>query len=250
MTALKRAYTKIEKGYIQLSNRWIERRWNAFMGVTTELLRLPEGRDCLVKRSPEFHLEMGGRSIAAQDLGDISWADGSDSHGATVVLSLSGPGVALQLETVLLHHCPGMIRTLTVTNTSGSPTSVTRAAVDVLPLDPGAYGEGASSAPLFTVQSGDDTVHYTAIQGRSDLFLLGAYRKARFVLFDPNPAYCAAVWEGSALIPPGKSWRAPSTTLYWRRGVQETAIHTELEPFHRAWEARKAGQAGLHPSRN
>lgn len=220
------------------------------MGTTTELLRLPERRDCLARKSPEFHLEMDGRSIAAQDLGDIGWTDTSDSHGAAVVLSLSGPGIALQLETVLLHRCPGMIRTLTVMNTSGTPATVTRAAVDVLPLDPTEYGPRANASPQFTAQSQGDSIHYAAIRGDSDLFLLGAYRKARFVLFDPNPAYCAAVWEGSALIPPGKSWRAPSTTLYWCRSIQETAIHAELQTFHRAWEARKAAEGGLHPSRN
>ena len=247
---MERAHAKIEKGCIQLANRWLERRWNAFMGTTTELLRLPERRDCLAQKSPEFHLEIDARSLAAQDLGDIGWTDTTDGHGAGVVLSLSGPGIAIQLETVLLHRCPGMIRTLTVMNTSGAPATVTRAAVDVLPLDPTEYGARAASAPQFTAQSQGDSIHYTAIRGDSDRFLLGAYRKARFVLFDPNPAYCAAVWEGSALIPPGKSWRAPSTTLYWCRGLQETAIHPELQAFHRAWEARKAAEGGLHPSRN
>lgn len=220
------------------------------MGTTTEVLRLPERRDCLAQKSPEFHLELDGRSIAAQDLGDIGWTDTSDGHGAAVGLALSGPGVSIQLETVLLHCCPGMIRTLTVTNNSGSPATVTRAAVDVLPLDPAEYGTRAASSPRFTAQSRGDSIHYAAIQGDANLILLGAYRKARFVLFDPNPAYCAAVWEGSALIPPGKSWRAPSMTLYWCRGIQETVIHTELQAFHRAWEARKAAEGGLHPSRN
>jgi len=247
---LERAHARIEKGWIQLANHWLERRWNAFMGTTTELLRLPERRDCLAQKSPEFHLEMDGRALAAQDLGDIGWTDTSDRHGAAVVLSLSGPGITIQLETVLLHRCPGMVRTLTVTNTSGTAATVTRAAVDVLPLEPAEYGRRASSSPHFAVQSQGENIHYTAIRGDSDLFLLGAYRKARFVLFDPNPAYCAAVWEGSALIPPGKSWRTPSTTLYWCRGIQERAIQTELQAFHQAWEARKAAESDLHPSRN
>lgn len=247
---MERAHAKIEKGSIQLTNPWLERRWNAFMGTTTELLRLPERRDCLARKSPEFHLELDGRAIAAQDLGDIGWADTSDGHGAAVVLSLSGPGIMLQLETVLLHRCPGMIRTLTVMNTSGTAATATRVAVDVLPLDSSEYGGRATSSPHFTAQTQGESIHYTAIRGTSDLLLLGAYRKARFVLFDPNPAYCAAVWEGSALIPPGKSWRAPSTLLYWCRGIQEAAINAELQAFHRAWEARKAAEGDLHPSRN
>jgi hypothetical protein len=248
--ALQRAQATIEKGFIQLANPWLERRWNAFMGTTTELLWLPERRDCLAQKSPEFHLEMDGRVMAAQDLGDVGWTDTSDGHAAAVVLSLSGPGVTIQLETVLLHRCPGMIRTLTVTNTGGSPATVTRAAVDVLPLDPTVYGGRVESSTRFTAESKGDSIHYAALPGTSDQFFLGAYRKARFVLFDPNPAYCAAVWEGSALIPPGKSWRAPSTMLYGCRGLSEPAIQTTLQAFHQAWEARKAAEAGLHPSRN
>ena len=247
---MERAYARIEKGSIQLGNRWLERRWNAFMGTTTELFRLPEGRDCLAQKSPEFHLDFDGRPIAAQDLGDIGWADTSDSHGAAVVLSLSGPGMAVQLETVLLHHFPGLIRTLSVTNTSGMPVTVTRAAVDVLPLLTGEYQALAATSTRFTAQSQGESIHYAALRGVSDLLLLGAYRKARFVLFDPNPAYCAAVWEGSALIPPGKTWRAPAVTLYWAHSTRETAIPAELGAFHQAWETRKAAEGGLYPSRN
>lgn len=247
---MERAYAKIEKGTIQLGNRWLERRWNAFMGTTTELLRLPEGSDCLARKSPEFHLDLDGRAIAAQDLGDIGWSDNSDSHSASVVLSLSGPGLVLQLETVMLHRFPGLIRTLSVTNTSGTGATVTRAAVDVLPLLPGEFQAHAATAPRLTLPSQGDSIHYAALQGSSDVLLIGAYRKARFVLFDPNPAYCAAVWEGSALVPPGKTWRAPATTLYWTRSTSDAAIQAELTAFHQGWEVRKAAEGGFHPSRN
>lgn len=247
---MERAYARIEKGTIQLANPWLERRWNAFMGTTTELLRLPGGQDCLARKSPEFHLDYDGRALAAQDLGDIGWSDTSDSHGASVVLSLSGPGIALQLETVLLHRYPGMIRTMSIVNTSGTAVTVTRAAVDVLPLVHSEYGERAKSAPRFTAQSQGETIHYATLRGDAHQLLIGACRKARFVLFDPNPVYCAPVWEGSALIPPGKTWRAPSTLLYVPRSTSETSIHTELASFHQAWEARKAAEGGLHPSRN
>lgn len=247
---MERAYAKIEKGTIQLVNHWLERQWNAFMGSTTELLILPNRRDLLARKSPEFHVDYDGRPLAAQDLGDIGWSDTSDSHGASVVLSLSGPGVALQLETVLLHRFPGMIRTLSITNTSGTPTTVTRAAVDVLPLRPADYPTATAKEGRLSVMIQGETATYAALKGIQGTVLLGAYRKARFVVFDPNPAYCAAVWEGSALVPPGKTWRAPATTLYLPRGAGDTALQAELTAFHQAWEARKAAQGGLHPSRN
>lgn len=220
------------------------------MGTTTELLRLPDRTDCLARKSPEFHLDLDGRPIAAQDLGDIGWTDTSDGHSAAVTLSLSGPGVVIQLETVMLHRFPGMIRTLSVTNTSGVPATVTRAAVDVLPLEPREFDPGPEAAPRFALSAQGESVHYASLRGAGDLLLLGAYRKARFVLFDPNPAYCAAVWEGSALIPPGKTWRAPAAVLYWCRAGHEPQLHSELGAFHLAWETRKAAEGGLHPSRN
>lgn len=220
------------------------------MGTTTELLRLPDGLDCLARKSPEFHLDLDARPIAAQDLGDIGWTDTSDSHSAAVTLSLSGPGVVLHLETAMLHSFPGMVRTLSVTNTSGVPATVTRTAVDVLPLEPREFDAAHETAPRLTVNSNGETVHYASLRGVGDLILLGGYRKARFALFDPNPLYCAAVWEGSALIPPGKTWRAPAVTLYWCRAGHEGTLQAELGAFHQAWETRKAAEGGLHPSRN
>ncbi|HNM98708.1 MAG TPA: maleylpyruvate isomerase N-terminal domain-containing protein, partial [Marmoricola sp.] len=83
--------------------------------------------------------------------GDIGWTDTSDGHSAAVTLSLSGPGVVIQLETVMLHRFPGMIRTLSVTNTSGVPATVTRAAVDVLPLEPREFDPGPEAAPRFAL---------------------------------------------------------------------------------------------------
>lgn len=248
---MERARAKIEKGVITIANPWLERRWNAFMGTTTELNRLPEGRDLLARRSPEFHLDYDGRPIAAQDLGDIGWSDTSDPHGASVVLSLSGPGLLLQLETVIFHRQPGMVRTLSITNTSGVPATVTRAAVDVLPLSPAEFALAAGEGPRFTETHRDgEPIHYTALRGDGGMLAIGACRKARFVLFDPNPAYCAAVWEGSALVPPGKTWRAPAALLYWSRAETEIALRGALAGFHQAWEARRAAEGGLHPSRN
>lgn len=248
---MERAYAKIEKGTISLGNHWLERRWNAFMGTTTELHRRTTGRDLLARRSPEFHLDYDGRPLAAQDLGDIGWSDTSDTHGASVVLSLSGPCVLLQLETVLFHRQPGMVRTLSITNTSGIPATVTRAAVDVLPLSPAEFALAAGEGPRFseTAHSGE-LVYYTALRGDDGMLAIGACRKARFALFDPNPAYCAAVWEGSALVPPGKTWRAPAALLYWSNATTEIALRGALAGFHKAWEARRAAEGGLHPSRN
>ncbi|MDP2322639.1 MAG: hypothetical protein Q8N51_01240, partial [Gammaproteobacteria bacterium] len=241
----------IDKGVIRLGNAWLERRWSAFLGTTTELLRQPAGEDCLDRKSPEFHLDYGGRPIAAMDLGDLNWSESVDAHGAAITLDLRGPGLAVHLETFLFHSCPGLIRTLTVTNTSGDTVAITRAATEVLPVKPARYtARSVQGEAEFSLMVGSEPIHYVALRGGADALLLGACRKARFALFHPNPAYCAPVWEGSMTLQPGCAWEAPPTSLFWSRDGAAQNLSNELNGFHRLWEARNAADGAFHPSRN
>lgn len=248
---LERAHAVIEKGTVQLGNAWLERRWNAFLGSTVELLRLPGRIDSLVRRSPEFHLDYGSRPIAAPDLGDIGWSEAVDSHGAAVTLELAGPGVAIRIESFVFHRVPAMIRTLSVTNTSGDPVELTRAAPDVLPLDPARYRPpGDARETAFNARINGKPVHYGMVRSESDTLLLGASRETHFALFNPNPSYCAPVWEGNVLIPPGKTWQAPDVSLLWVFGGEGADTMGAVANLHSAWESRNAASAVFHPSRN
>lgn len=247
---MQRAYATIDKGVIYLGNAWLERRWSAFLGTTTELLQQPEAQDCLDRKSPEFHLDYGGRPIAAMDLGDLAWSESVDAHGAAISMELHGPGIAVQLETFLFHGCPGIVRTLSVTNTSGEPVAVTRAATEILPLKSSRYAARSIQGEAeISLMACGEPIHYVALRGSSDTLLLGASRKARFALFHPNPAYCAPVWEGQRLLAPGATWKAPPASLYWIRGTA-TDPATDLNGFHRHWEARDTADGAFHPSRN
>lgn len=248
---MKRAYARIDKGVVRLGNAWLERRWSAFLGTTTELRLGPGGEDCLARRSPEFHVDYGSRPLAAPDLGDVNWSESADAFGTAVVLELQGPGVALRLETYLFHRCPGMIRTLSITNTGVSAIPVTRAAADVLPLQPDRYSSRSiqGEAELSLVACGEP-MYYVALRGTGDAFLLGACQKARFALFHPNPSYCAPVWEGSVPLAPGRTWQAPPVSLFWAADAATRDLTGALEEFHRRWENRDAATGAFHPSRN
>lgn len=248
---MERAHAIIEKGTVRLGNARIERRWNAFLGTTVELLYTPEGADSLTRRSPEFHLDYDGRPVAAPDLGDITWSESVDSHGASIKMELRGPGIAFSMETVLLHDNPAFLRLMSVTNTAGSPVELTRAAADVLPLDATRYvvGDPAGDA-VPGGRVGGKPVHYVSLRGDKDTFLIGASRETRFALFDPNPAYCAPVWEGSVFIPPGKTWQGPPVSLLWLHGPEAAEPARAIARLHHAWEARNAASAVFHPSRN
>lgn len=248
---LERAYAKIDKGVIRLGNAWLERRWSSFLGTTTELLKRPAGQDSLERKSPEFHLDYGGRPIAAMDLGDLSWSETVDAHGATITMELHGPSVAVHLETTLFHPCPGLIRKLTVTNTGGEPMALTRAAAEVLPLKTDRYtARSVQGEAEFSLMACGEPIHYAALRGAEDTLLLGACRKARFALFHPNPAYCAPVWEGHVELLPGKAFQAPAVSLFWSRDGSASDLANELNAFHRIWEARNAAAGAFHPSRN
>lgn len=248
---MDRAYAHIEKGVIRLGNAWLERRWSSFLGTTTELRLRPGDRDCLVQKSPEFHLDYGDRPLAAMDLGDLNWSESVDTHGAAVALDMQGPGVAVRLETYLFHKCPGMVRTLSVTNTGGEPVTLTRAAAEVVPLDGDHYEtRSAHGDAEFQLMVFGEPVHYAALRGTSGAFLLGACRRARFALFHPHPAYCAPVWEGSVALYPGRTWQAPQAILFWSPAGAAADLAEELSRFHRQWEARNEALDTFHPSRN
>lgn len=248
---MERAYARIEKGVICLGNAWLERRWSSFLGTTTELRLQPAGDDCLDRKSPEFHIDYGERPLAAMDLGDLSWDEAVDDHGAAITMELHGPGIALRLETCILHHCPGAIRSLSITNTGGEAVSVTRAAAEVLPLKPDRYASRSIQGEAeFSLMACGEPIHYVSLRGASDALLLGACRKARFALFHPNPAYCAPVWEGSVALQPGKTWQAPAVSLYWVRDTNGADLARDLGEFHRHWEARNTAIGAAHPSRN
>lgn len=247
---VERAYARIEKGLVRLGNAWMERRWSAFLGTTTEL-RVPAGGvDCLSRKSPEFHVDYGNRPLAAMDLGDLNWSESVDDLGAAVTLDLQGPGVAIRLETCLYHRAPGLVRQLSVTNTGGESVAITRAAAEVLPLDPDRFlSRSVQGEAEFSLMAAGEPVHYAGLRGAEGQFLLGAFRRARFALFHPNPAYCAPVWEGSVSLGPGKTWQAPPVCLYWLSSAGP-APSEALQAFHRQWEARNAAIGAFHPSSN
>lgn len=248
---MKRASATIDKGVVRLGNAWLERRWSAFLGTTTELRRQPAWHDCLARQSPEFHVDYGSRPLAAPDLGDISWSETTDAFGASVVLELQGPGVALRLETYLFNQCPGMLRLLSITNTGASAIPVTRAAAEVLPLQSNRYASASiqGEAELSLMACGEP-MYYVALRSGSDAFLLGACQKARFALFHPHPAYCAPVWEGSVPLQPGRTWQAPPVALLWVPDATSADLSAELGAFHRCWENRNAETGAFHPSQN
>jgi len=185
------------------------------------------------------------------DLGDLSWSESIDAHGATITMELHGPGLAVQLETTLFHRCPGLIRTLTITNTSGETTPLTRVAAEVLPLRSETYSARTVQGEAeFSLMACGEPIHYVALRGEKDTILMGACRKARFALFLPNPSYCAPVWEGHVDLLPGKTFQAPPVSLFWSRDGAASDFAEELNGFHRLWEARNIAAGAFHPSRN
>ena len=237
-TTEHRAGTAINAGTVRLWNQWLERRWSAFTGGTTELHLLPDQGDCLTRRSPEYHLDYGNRSLAVMDLGDVSWSDHCDAYGASVRLEQTGPGIRLRVETFLSHSHPAMIRSATVTNTSGSAVSIARIASDVLPIDPARF-QPDDSTPR-SVLLDPHTMYYRPLEGKDRCLWFGATKPDGFALFAPNSAYCAPVWQGDITLDPGQHWEAPPVALYAAVQAPWDALLPAINGLHATWAEHRS----------
>jgi len=234
-----RATAAIDTGVVRLCNGRIDRRWSTYTGATMELYLGGNSEDCLTRKSPEYHLDYAARPLCAADLGDVSWSEARSGMGAAVIMEQRGPGVALRLHTVLAHDRPWMARQLEVTNTGRETVSITRAAADVLPVDPDRFrlpDRASRSTSRIAVRSQKGIYHYDALEGGHGTLLLGARADHQLALYAPNPRFCAPVWTGSVPLAPGKTWSAPPVMLYWAAGPPDDATSDELQDLHATWQ--------------
>ena len=236
---MNRAVARIDMGVVRLSNQWLERRWSAASGATTEL-RLPgPSGDCLTRISPEYHVDYGPVPLAARDLGEVGWSESGSASGASITLEQAGDGVYLRLETFLSHTRPGMVRQMELTNTGLDPITIPRVAVDILPLCKEEFPilktgwEGAEIGGL----PGARQLHYRALGGIRGAILIGSGQTEGFALYDPHPAFCAPLWVGDYRLPPGKTWFPPCSALFWVPEAPQEAPVSELEGLHSDWKA-------------
>ena len=234
---MERARTAINMGVVSLANHWLERRWSAVRGTTTEL-RLP-GRsgDCLTQISPEYHVDYGLKPMAARDLGDVGWSESSSASGASIVMEQAGAGVYLRLETFLSHQRPGMVRQMELTNTSRVSVTITRLAVEILPLKKEELPvlEACRASVETKEDSGYGYLYYRALGGIRDTILIGSSQPEGFALYEPHPAFCAPIWTGECQLGPGKSWAPPISALFWIGEGPGEAPVSDLEGLHADW---------------
>lgn len=234
VTLMLRTQSSLDLGVVRLWNRWLDRRWSAFSGASTELKLHPSGKDVFTRKSPEYHLDIDGEPTAVWDLGNVSWSETCDDCGAAVVLEQSRTGLYLTVETFMPHHVPGIVRQLSVSNTGTRSIRVTRVAADILPLAPDQFQKGRQDA--FRSRLQDQDIYYQTLLGRPLSLCLGSTQADGFALFSPNPDFCATVWTGNETIAPGKTWKTQPVGLVQCPLDAPEAVRERLNALHAAWE--------------
>lgn len=238
---MDRAQALIRTGFVQLSNPWMERRWSTLLGATTELTLSGSPRgDCLTRKSPEFHLDFGGKPYAVHDLGETNWSEKSDHHGCTLTMTQSATALSLRLDNFMAHRSPGMVRQLEILNRSQSTVRLSRVAVEILPLDPEQFrtpsaSDGNDAAPENIFAQNDR--RYCALTSQAGTLILESPQPTEFSLFTPNPQYCAVVWKGTLDLAPRAVWKSPRSTLFWASGNQLEHIESNLDILRADWNS-------------
>jgi hypothetical protein len=120
LSSHERAYTYVDHGRALVGNRWMERRWSAFMGTTTGLWHRSAQRVWANVPGEEVTLTVNGEVQPALAFGDVAWSEEADSYGATLVQDRSGLGLSIEVRTFVFHSIPAMARVLTVVNRSAA----------------------------------------------------------------------------------------------------------------------------------
>ena len=229
---MKRANASIETGVIRLYNGWLDRRWAAFSGASTELL--VNGHDAFTRKSPEYHLDCNGEPVAAHDMGHISWSESVDPFGATICMEQSGHGLHVRLTTFMSHGHPGIVRCLQLCNTADAQIQVTRYAAEVLPLKSTQFKTTSTPEGVRTCVD-DEYLYYQPLISNTGTLWLGSPCENGFALFAPNPNYCAPVWTGNKTLEPGQVWTAPPSSLFWAGGSETDTPIAALNDLHGEW---------------
>ncbi len=109
-----RAYTYIDRGRALAGNRWLERRWSAFLGTTSGLWHKTAQRVWTNVPGDEVCLSVDGEAQPALALGEVAWTEEADSHGVSLVQERSGAGLRIEVRTFVFHALPAMARCVTV----------------------------------------------------------------------------------------------------------------------------------------
>ncbi len=248
-----KAYTHVDAGTAVLGNRWLERRWSAFLGRTISLEQKPGG-EWVSHANPEFEVVTEERSFGVMDLGEIEWSEVYTQFGAGLVTRQSGPELLLASGFFAFHETPGMLHSAFLFNRGAAPIRCTRVAIERLAVE----REGVSVVTRdFTRRS--DAEHWRTDESHAALLrqghglVVGMVGGGVFELFAPDPRQCALVTPETYALAPGETMHLPETYMLPFSGedldtVRSGALAAMLLQVRKMkkWEAEvKAAQDSL-----
>lgn len=220
-----RAQTWIDPGTVTLRNAWLERRWLFFPGHTVSLKAGPRNAEWLAEESPEFRLSVNGSAAGPFDLADIEWSDACTPYGAGVAGRYADARLAVRIETFMFHEHPAWLRRMSVMNLASAPATVSRVAVESLPLaQPGLRAhvdQFARGEDRILWRSGESAV---AVANAQEGWILGLDQGGAYALFEPQPTLCTLGVDETRTLPAGKTWDLPEAHAFYFTGTLEDAL--------------------------
>ncbi len=234
-----RAYTYIDRANALVGNRWLERRWSSFLGVTVALVDKMDGYDWITGECAEFSLHLGDETLGPLDLGETLWTEDNGPLGATLTCTRDRPDLEVRVSTLAYHDIAAMLRRIRVLNKSKNPLQVRHATLDSI-----AVGRKTFRALVNGFHETHAAIRHTtdergvALQLKHRGMIMGHEAPATYALCDPAPPACAIQrfeshvigagrwmeWEASYLIP----YRGPVADASRRQFADFLAHRREL----------------------
>lgn len=224
-----RAYTYIDRGHAIVGNRWMERRWSAFLGNTTALTQKDGEFEWLDGHCAEFRVVLEDEELEVIDFGETSWSEENSPRGATLVSVQRRWGLELELRTTALHDHPAQIRFFTVRNAGMEPVRVTLVCPERLPLRRDGvevftddFSQGAPGAEW----DAPDRQAAALVHEDRGLFF-GRQGGGHMRLFAAGERECVIPVPGPGLLGRGETWRtAPTYLIPFTGGLRDAAMTT------------------------
>lgn len=246
----QRAYTYVDRGTALVANGWVERRWSAFMGNTTDLVQKSGDFEWLASRCAEFEVVVDGDPLGIMEFGEVAWAEENDSEGATLVEVKWKVDLEFTLRTMAYHDNPAMVRSASIRNAGRVFVTVEQVTMETLPLHhPGSrvltHGFEREEDTTFEQETGEQAAAAVAVGERG--LILGVGRGGVSQFFTPREDVCVLMARGPHQLAPGASWRLPPTFLLPYTGPLDDALQTVYADLLRRLGAREEADQESDP---
>ncbi|MBN2310908.1 MAG: hypothetical protein JXR94_18175 [Candidatus Hydrogenedentes bacterium] len=211
-----RAQTYVDRGHARIWNRWIERRWSAFTGVTVSIAQAGPEVEWAAGRGAEFAVATERGVWGPMDLGEIEWSEECTASAATLVSRRFAADLELVTRTTAFHEAPGLVRAVTLRNTSPAPLEVGRVATDSFRV----AGDGlrvyvrgfAERHDAIAWRTDERAAAVVCPDERGDRGLfIGQEAEGVLELLAPEPGVCACVVDVDGTLDPGEALELPAS---------------------------------------